>query len=162
MCTSHCKRHECLHTGEHLFVCKTCDKGITSSSNLKEHNYTHARDNLYPCRICGKGFTQWGAINRHISAIHNNKKDVKYLHCYRLFCHKDYLKLRIQKFHSHKCLTCMDNFECEVVFEQHKMECTGSVVLPKSIGKSPCETNLQSSAFGRKGTPAKSPLLTPI
>ena len=101
-------------------------------------------------------------MNQHISAIHDKKKDVKCPHCNKWLCHRDYLKLHIQKCHLHKCPTCMDNCECEVVFEPHKVECTGSVILHKSIGKSPCEKKSLSSAYGQKGTPVKSPLLTLI
>lgn len=63
---------------EKLFQCTECPKSFRQQSFLDKHSVAHSDFRAYVCEQCGTGLKTKNALKRHISGVHEMKKQVKY------------------------------------------------------------------------------------
>ena len=49
---SHCKAHECIHTGGKPYSCDYCSKRFSQRGGMKTHERIHTGEKLYSCKYC--------------------------------------------------------------------------------------------------------------
>ena len=62
------KRHfEAAHSGLNRFICRICQKPLSSKQNLDEHSFTHSRVKPHMCPEpkCGQLFRQRSQLSNH-------------------------------------------------------------------------------------------------
>ena len=47
---SHCKAHECIHTGGKPYSCDYCSKRFSQRGGMKTHERIHTGEKLYSCK----------------------------------------------------------------------------------------------------------------
>ncbi|OXA40220.1 hypothetical protein Fcan01_24871 [Folsomia candida] len=64
---------------EKPFKCDQCDKGFISKSHYEYHLRTHTGERPYPCSECDKSFNQKSKLTRHMGAVHDGKKEKRFV-----------------------------------------------------------------------------------
>lgn len=94
--------------------CEICSKAFKTEKFLQIHNSMHHKTQTFECPICNKLFTFKHSLDRHMNAVHEDKRDFKceVENCERAFRSKYELNQHRNKIHQE-----MKNFEqisCDV------------------------------------------------
>lgn len=57
--------HELIHTGQHPFICLTCNKGFIQKSILRAHELLHTGERSFICQTCNEGFHRKYLLYQH-------------------------------------------------------------------------------------------------
>lgn len=94
------KQHEYCHQTKKEFKCETCDKRISSKSDLQQHKIVHDPSlSKYKCDKCGKGFLQKSRFNQHVKLKHQ-PPGFKCNGCQNKFLTKYSLELHVKAKHT--------------------------------------------------------------
>ena len=105
-------------------VCQICDEIFTSVCNLISHTTS---DHKLECKMCFSKFLQIQELKRHISTVHEEKRDLKCNRCdakfAQKFCLNRHIKLVHESFHEanrpHKCKKCDAEFNKDSHLKDH-------------------------------------------
>jgi len=67
-------RHERIHNGKRLYLCKFCQRSFTQKRSLVRHERIHTGEKPYACKLCAKAFTQAGNLQVHERRRHTGHK----------------------------------------------------------------------------------------
>ena len=82
------------HTGERPYLCRTCFRGFTKSSDLNRHMKTHLDQRPYKCRECQRGFTQMNSLQMHLRLHYNYRPYICFI------CDKRFARVSCLKAHT--------------------------------------------------------------
>lgn len=80
------------------FVCRVCNKQLSSRYGLKRHFRTHTGERPFACTVCNQRFKQKAHLKAHMF-IHENIKPFECKLCGKRFRHKCNLKMQIGRAH---------------------------------------------------------------
>ena len=135
-----CKRCDEISVGLNAFAhhnwavheagleCPVCDRAeFRRKDQLRAHVQTH-NENKLPCEFCGKQFADGNKMKRHISEVHEKKKNFMCNTCGRCFARKDKLRSheathRPGDFKPFLCEQCGKGFTRQEQVNRHKKIC---------------------------------------
>ena len=105
-------------------VCQICDEIFTSICKLRNHTTS---EHKLDCKMCFSKFSQIQELKRHISTVHEEKKELKCNRCdakfAKKFCLNSHIKLVHETFHEGnrplKCEKCDAEFNKESHLKDH-------------------------------------------
>ena len=101
-------------------MCPLC-KAIFEKSNLKRHLSTvHEGKKDHKCDYCGKEYFEKKRLNHHIKREHDKIRDEKCNQCEKLFFSKELVQKHIRNFHKHfSCHLCDESFPTNAYLVEH-------------------------------------------
>lgn len=95
--------------------CNICSKVFKTEKFLQVHNSTHHKAQSHECSKCSKKFSFKQSLERHIKAIHEDKRDFKCSECQRAFRSQYELNQHHEKMHVEvKKMIPVESLTCDV------------------------------------------------
>ena len=107
----------CNVTNIMTYLCVTCSKVFSTTSNLNRHIKTvHLKERSFNCPHCVKLFNLKQNLERHIKTVHLNERNYKCPHCDKAFGQNSDLQSHVNAIHLNPKLKSMSRLE-QKVFE---------------------------------------------